>query len=151
MPADDLELLVKVHLHELPEPGAVVVPRGLGVAERLQHGVGVQDLLLDGPGLGTVAVAEVPQKVLGGLGFSGPRFAGDDDGLGLFEDTHVPKGFIGDCEDVGRFFPQGATLVAADCGRGVEFRDLFVGVDGYEDVCHVCLEKGVFVLFVMGC
>ena len=35
-------------LDELAEARAVVVPGRLGVAERLQDGVGVQDLLLQG-------------------------------------------------------------------------------------------------------
>lgn len=116
MPAHHLKLLIKVHLHELPEPGAVVVPRGLRVPERLEHGIGVQDLLLYGAGLRAVAVAEIPEEVLGGLRFARSGFAGDDDGLGLFEHAHVSEGLVGDGEDVGRLLTQRAALVAADCG-----------------------------------
>lgn len=40
-------LLVAVDLHVLAKAGGVVVAHGLGVAEALQKGVGVEDLILD--------------------------------------------------------------------------------------------------------
>lgn len=83
--------------------------------------------------------------MLGGLCFSGSGLAGDDDGLGLFENAHITEGLVGDGEDMGRFFSKRAALVAADCGRRVELRDLFVGVDCYEDVGYVCLKERDFL------
>ena len=38
---------LEADLHEPPEPRGVVVADGLSVAERLEDGVGFQDLLLD--------------------------------------------------------------------------------------------------------
>ena len=40
--------VVEPDANELAEPGGVVVPHGLGVAVRLQHGVGLDDLVLKG-------------------------------------------------------------------------------------------------------
>ena len=70
-----------MYLDELAEAGAVVVPRGLGVAERLQDGIGVEDLLLERPRVAAEVVAEVLQHVLGRLRFAGAGLARDDDGL----------------------------------------------------------------------
>ena len=39
---------VEVDSDELSEAGGIVVPHGLGVAPRLQHGVGLDDLVLKG-------------------------------------------------------------------------------------------------------
>ena len=50
-------------LDELAEAGAVVVPRGFGVAEGLQDGVGVEDLLLEGARAPAKVVAEVLEDV----------------------------------------------------------------------------------------
>ena len=38
--------MAAAYLHKAAEPGGVVIPDSLGVAESLQDGVGLQDLLL---------------------------------------------------------------------------------------------------------
>ena len=58
-------LRVEVDLDELAEAGAVVVPCRFGVAEGLQDGVGVEDLLLEGARAPAKVVAEVLQDVPG--------------------------------------------------------------------------------------
>ena len=138
--AGDLALGVEVDLDELAEPRAVVVPRRLGVAESLQDGIGVQQLLFEGPGLNPVAVAEVLQDVLGRLGLSGSRFSRHDDGLRLLQDLHVPEGLVCDGEDVRRHCAQGLALIGPDAGGLVQLRNLIVRVDCDEDVGHVGVD-----------
>lgn len=48
--ADHLALGIVVHLNELAEPRAIVVARGLRIAECLENGIGVKYFLFDGPG-----------------------------------------------------------------------------------------------------
>ena len=82
---------VEVDSDELSEPGGVVVPHSLGVAEGLQDGVGLDHLvlqrgflllallhLLDGAGTDE---GEVGDDLLGVLSLSGPGLASNQDGL----------------------------------------------------------------------
>ena len=98
-------------LDELAEARAVVVPRRLGVAERLQDGVGVEDLLLEGPRAAAKVVAEVLEDVLGRLRLAGAGLARHDDGLRLLHHLHVPEGLVRDGEHVGRHGAERAALV----------------------------------------
>ena len=61
--AHHLALPVKVDLDELAKSARVVVPRRFGVAESLQDGVGVEDLLLEGARAPAKVVAEVLEDV----------------------------------------------------------------------------------------
>ena len=48
IPASHSSHVVEPDADELAEPGGVVVPHRLGVAVRLQHGVGLDNLVLKG-------------------------------------------------------------------------------------------------------
>ena len=64
-PRDDSILVEQLQI--LPEPGAIIVPNGLGIAEAFQHGTGLQDLLSDQVGAGLVDSGQVLHQQLGGL------------------------------------------------------------------------------------
>ena len=134
---------VEVDLDELAEAGGVVVPGGLGVAESLQDGVGLQDLLLQAAlalaGL-PVVITQVFQDVLRGLCLAGAGLARHDDALAGAEDLHVPEGLVRDGEDVGGPGAQGPAEVGLDGVPAVQGGQVEVGVDRDEDVCHVGVD-----------
>ena len=134
---------VEMYLDKLAEARGVVVPGGLGVAEGLQDGVGLQDLLLQGAlalaGL-AVVITEVFQDVLRRLGLSGAGLARYDDALAGAENLHVPEGLVRDGEDVGGPGAEGAAEVGLDGVPAVQGGQVEVGVDGDEDVGDVGVD-----------
>ena len=105
---------MKSHLHEPAKSGGVVVPDGLGVAVRLQDGVGVDNTILQVGFLlclGFTSLllhlrrsedSEVGDDLLGVLGLAGTGLASDEHGLvpGLVH--HALVGSLGDGEQVRR-------------------------------------------------
>merc|ERR1712012_1052831 len=101
----------EVDTDELTEPGGVVVPRGLGVAVRLQDGVGGHDLVLKGDLLGVLLGGtassggnhrQVGDHLLGVLGLAGTRLTGDQHGVVLLVLEHVPVGALSNGPQMGR-------------------------------------------------
>ena len=88
----------EVDTDELSEPGGVVVPCSLGISVRLQDWVGGHDLVLKGDLLGFLLRTasssghhgQVGDHLLGVLGLSGTRLAGDQHGIVLLVLEHVP-------------------------------------------------------------
>merc|ERR1719397_701362 len=93
---------------ELSEPGGVVVPRSLGIAVRLQNGVGGHDLVLKGDLLLRLLTAacghhgQVRDHLLGVLRLSGTRLASDQHGVVLLVLQHVAIGSLSDGPEVRR-------------------------------------------------
>ena len=85
--------MVEVDADELAEAGGVVVPDGLGIAVRLQDGVGVDNTILQVGfllclgftsfllNLGCTEDGKVGDDLLGVLSLSGPGLASNQDGL----------------------------------------------------------------------
>ena len=74
-------MVVELEYGELPKPAGVVIADGLGVAERLQQGVRLQDLpdsLILRP---TRHARQVGHHDFGGLRLPGPAFAAHENGL----------------------------------------------------------------------
>jgi len=65
----------EVTADELAKARGVVVPHGLGIAERLQHRVGLHDLLLQGAALARLAALSL--LLSGGLGGADDGEVGD--------------------------------------------------------------------------
>ena len=90
---NDLSVTAELDLDELSETGGVVVPDGLGVSERLEEGVGLDDLLLEDTGSGLVGGSkgtggtgnggEVLNNLLGVLGLSSTALTSDQKRLVL--------------------------------------------------------------------
>ena len=123
--AADPVLLIELNLHELAESRRVVVAHRLCVAESLQQRVGLQHLLLHGPGalqrrlvrvvfdaVGAAAhVSEVVHDLLGRLRLARAGLARHEDGLRVRLLHHCAKRRLSDCEHVGAQLAELHTLV----------------------------------------
>jgi hypothetical protein len=76
----NLPARIEEDLNVLAEPRRVVVAHRLGVAERLEDRIRLQNALLDLGGR-TGGFGQVLEALLGRLGLAGARLARDDDGL----------------------------------------------------------------------
>ena len=133
--------LVEVDLNELAEATAVVVARGLGVAERLHDRIGGEHLLLHLRLLGRRAahVGEVAHGVLGAHRFAGARLARDDDRLVELELHHLLEGLLGNGEYVRVHVLHVAPVVRLDHLVAVDGQ-LLVRIDGDEHDATVCVD-----------
>lgn len=136
--ANHLALVVVVHLDELAEPRAVVVPRGFRVAKSLQDRIGVENFRFDGTSGGR-RVAEIAEQVLGRLRLASARLAAHDDRLRHLQHAHVADRLIGDGVNVRRQLSERSSIVFLDGRLRVEVLDLFVRVDRDQNVGYVCL------------
>ncbi|KAG5455370.1 MAG: hypothetical protein BJ554DRAFT_5232, partial [Olpidium bornovanus] len=113
--AHDLASSIELDPDELSEPGRIVVPDGLRVAEGFQNGIRLQNLLLQHPELVLVALdgrpagavhrgdgREVLNDLFRVLGLSRARLAGDEDGLVFAVLQHVAVRRVRHRKDVGR-------------------------------------------------
>ena len=140
---------VEVDTDELSESGGVVVPHGLGVAPRLQDGVGLDDLVLKG-GLSLLPLArgadggEVGNDLLGVLSLSSTRLTSDKDGLVDARVVHALVGGLSHTEDVGPALGTPLADVDLHGAEGVDGEPL-VGVDGDTEEAGVGVDQLVLV------
>ena len=96
---------VEMNTDELPKPGAVVVPHGFGITPGLEHGVSLDNLILEG-GLALLPLArgadggKVGDDLLGVLSLSGTGLSGDEDRLVDATASHPLVGALGNGKDV---------------------------------------------------
>ena len=127
-----------MNVNVLAEATRVVVADRLGIAERLQDGIRLQDLLLDPVVLAAYGGEELEDE-FGALRFAGARLAGDYDALVVLVAQHVVVGVVADGEDVGRQLADLLVAVLFDLLGCVDGEDL-VGVHSDQDGSRVCLK-----------
>lgn len=135
----DDAVLVEVNVDVLAEATRVIVSDRLGIAERLQNRIRLENLLLDPRVLATDG-GQVLQDQLGGLGLAGAALATDDDALVLVEALHVVVGIVADGENVRRQLADLVVLVQADLFGRVD-RQYLVRVHGHQDGARVGLKS----------
>merc|ERR1719450_1972409 len=137
---EELSFLIEVDTDEFTKSGGVVISDCLGVAVRLQNGVGVDNTILQVGfllslgftsfllNLGCTEDGKVGDDLLGVLSLSGPRLSSNQHRLvpGLVH--HALVGSLGDGEEMGRDLIPPLSDVKLDYPVGVDGVAL-VGVD----------------------
>merc|ERR1719270_1859972 len=145
----ELTGLVEVDPDELSEAGGVIVPHGLGVAPRLQHGVRLDDLVLKG-GLSLLPLAggadggEVGDDLLRVLSLSGTRLSSNQDRLIDSRVGHALVGALSDGKDVRPALGPPLALVQLHGAEGVDGEPL-VRVDGDTEEAGVGVDQLILV------
>ena len=145
----------KVDTDEFTETRRVVVTDGLGVAERLQYRICLNDLILQRAFLLGWIVrflgrgadgGEVRDYLLRVLGLPGSRLTGDQHGLILAVGKHVDVGSVGNGENVRRHLVTPFASIKFRASLGV-YGESFVGVNSYTEEARVGVNKfGVVTL-----
>merc|ERR1719486_1636542 len=138
----------EVDTDEFTETGGGVVPRGLGVSVGLQNGVSGHNLVLKGDLLGFLLGTssssghhgQVGDHLLGVLGLSGTRLAGDQHGVVLLVLEHVPVGALSNGPEMGWALVPPLAKVDLAHPVGVE-RVTLVGVDNHNEETGVGVDQ----------
>eukprot|EP00042_Codosiga_hollandica_P058624 m.886787 g.886787 ORF g.886787 m.886787 type:complete len:1258 (+) comp59913_c0_seq1:2120-5893(+) len=140
--AGNLALVAELHANELAKARRVVVADGLGIAESLEHGIGLDDLVLD-VALGCASVCagdggKVLDDLLGALSLACTTLSGDDDHL-ISSLLHCAVDSIGSGIDVRRHLVKVTAAVVQHLCLRVDWQHL-VGVHRHNNVANVRVD-----------
>lgn len=135
-------VLLVINLNELSKSAAIVIVRGLRVAESLEYRSGAEDRLLDAAAMRSLLAErrQMMQEEIRRLGLAGAAFAADDDALVLLLLEHAVVSGVGDRENVRRYVrTQPTILVKLDVLRIVDRIEL-ERIQGYKDAADVSVD-----------